>query len=154
MIEERARVDSVHGDWVTVTAGAKQGCATCAEGKGCAGGVLGKLANRKDRHVQVSNPQQLEVRPGDWVRIGLDESALVSGAMAVYLLPLLAMIAMAAMAHLGGAGEGMTTLLALAALAGGFVIAAWLQRQPGTAQRHRPVLLGAGSACSPENQLA
>ncbi|MBR9813266.1 SoxR reducing system RseC family protein [bacterium] len=149
MIEERARVDSVHDHLVTVTAGAKQGCATCAEGKGCAGGVLGKLANRKDRRVQVSNPHGLHVKPGDWVRIGLDESALVRGALTVYLLPLVAMLVVAAAANLAGAGEGLTTLLAIAALAAGFMLAARLQRKPDAAQRHRPVLLGAGQACSP-----
>ena len=146
MIEERARVDSVHDGLVTVTAGAKQGCPTCAEGKGCAGGVLGKLANRKDRRVQVSNPDGIAVRPGDWVRIGLDESALVQGALLVYLLPLLALIVVAGVLHAAGAGEGVITLAALLALVGGFAVAAWLQRKPEAQQRHRPVLLGPGSA--------
>lgn len=146
MIEERARVDSVHDGLVTVTAGAKQGCPTCAEGKGCAGGVLGKLANRKDRRVQVGNPHGIDVRPGDWVRIGLDEAALVQGAVLVYLLPLLALIVVAGVLHAAGAGEGLITVSALAALAGGFVVAARLQRKPEAQRRHRPILLGSSPA--------
>lgn len=142
MIEERARVEGVHDGLITVTAGAKQGCPTCAQGQGCAGGVLGKLANRKNRRVQVGNPRGIAVQPGDWVRIGLDEAALVQGAMLVYLLPLVALLLAAAVLHAAGAGEGVITICALLALVGGFLFAARLQRSPQAQRRHQPVLLG------------
>lgn len=146
MIEERAQVQGVHNGLVMVTAGAKQGCPTCAQGRGCAGGVLGRLANRKTRRVHVGNPQGIAVQPGDWVRIGLDESALVKGAMLVYLLPLVAMLLAAALLHAAGAGEGVITVGALLALVGGFWFAARLQRSPQAQQRHQPVLLGPSQA--------
>lgn len=131
----------VHDGAVTVVAGAKQGCPTCAEGRGCAGGVLGRLANRKQRRVRADNPEHLDVRAGEAVLIGLDEQALVRGAALVYLMPLLAMIVAAVLAQWSGAGEGVTTLIGAAALVLAFALAARWQRAPDAARRYAPRLL-------------
>lgn len=154
MIEERAVVTEVHDGAVTVVAGAKQGCPTCAQGRGCAGGVLGRLANRKQRRVRAANPQKMDVSAGDLVLIGLDESALVRGAALVYLMPLLALIVAAGVAQLLGAGEGVTTLVGGLALVAGFAVAAATQRAPDAAHRYAPRLLRRASLAEACNDTA
>ncbi|MGD9388719.1 MAG: SoxR reducing system RseC family protein [Gammaproteobacteria bacterium] len=105
MITETGRVLEVHGEWALVACQRQVECARCAEGRGCGGGVLGKLLGDRLHKVRaVTGP--VAVAPGDQVLIGLGEDAVLRAALVVYLVPLLAALAGGVAAGVGlGAGE-------------------------------------------------
>lgn len=150
MITETGRVLEVEGDWAWVACRRQVECARCAEGRGCGGGVLGKLLGDRLHKVRAATGA-VAVEPGDQVLIGLSEEAVMRAAAAVYLVPLLlALAGGVAVATLAGGGD----LAALAGAAGGLVLGlGWARRY---SRRHaadsalQPVILrltgGAGCA--------
>ncbi len=94
MIEERATVSSVDGDFATVTTQRESSCGTCAARGACGTSALSRLLGTRRSELRVLNP--IGARPGDEVVIGLDESAFTRTALAFYLVPLLGLIGAAA----------------------------------------------------------
>jgi sigma-E factor negative regulatory protein RseC len=90
MIEETAWVVEREGDYVWVEAERKSTCGQCAARKGCGTGALANVLGRRPMRMKARNT--VDARTGDQVIIGLQESALIKGSIAVYLLPLVAMM--------------------------------------------------------------
>ena len=150
MITETGRVLEVDGGWALVACRRQVECARCAEGRGCGGGVLGKLLGDRLHKVRAATGS-VPVAPGDQVLIGLGEDAVLRAAVVVYLVPLLAALAGgAATGVLLGAGE----LGTIAGAVAGFLLGLHWAR--GYGRRHaadaalQPVVLrrtdGAGCA--------
>jgi len=129
--------------WVETQAStACGGCQT----ESCGTGAVTRFLSRRTRRIQVLNPLQAQV--GERVRIGLAESALLQGALWVYLAPLLTFfIAASAMQWWLGTGhEGIVTLAGLSGLALGLSAAYYAQRRQVTRQpAHQPTII----ACLP-----
>lgn len=153
MITETGRVLQVEGDWAWVACRRQVECARCAEGRGCGGGVLGKLLGDRLHKVRAATGS-VAVEPGDQVLIGLGEDAVMRAAAAVYLVPLLlALAGGVAAATLARGGD----LAALAGAVAGLVLGLGWAR--GYSRRHaadsalQPVILrltdGAGCAGKP-----
>lgn len=107
MIEENGVVVAVRPGVAVVETRRRATCDACSANRGCGTAVLGKvLGNRRNR---VTALDDVGVGVGDEVALGLGESALVRGSMAVYLVPLLGLIGGA------GIGEMMSVRLAVAA---------------------------------------
>jgi sigma-E factor negative regulatory protein RseC len=104
LITETGRVLEVEGEWAWVECRRQVECARCAEGRGCGGGLLGRLLGDRLHKVRAARGS-VAVAPGDQVLIGLGEEVVLRAAAAVYLVPLLLALA-------GGAAAG--------ALAGGW----------------------------------
>jgi len=137
MIEQYATVVRLEGDRAWITAERESSCGQCSLRKGCGTAVLANVLGRRSVNLWALNP--LQAQPGERVVVGLDESAMLRGAMAVYLVPLLALILGAGLL----AGQGDT-----AAIAGGVVgfLAGlfWLRRFHQRIQydpRFQPVIL-------------
>ncbi len=118
MIEENGIVVATTGEeaWVETSRGSS--CGSCSA-KGCGTGALSQVLGRHTQKLRVKNP--IGATSGEGVVLGIDESALLRGSLAVYLVPLLALLGGGllgeALAHaLGIAGEGMTILSAIAAV--------------------------------------
>jgi len=111
MLEEVAVV--LHGDGARawVAAGTSSACARCASGHGCGAAALSRLFARRSRELQVRDP--IGVQAGERVVIGVDESALLAAAAALYLPPLLGLVAGALV------GSAVTTGADAGALFGG-----------------------------------
>ncbi len=97
MIEEKAIVTRCEGKYIWVQTQRKSSCGHCSAKNTCGTSVLAKVLGNKLAHVRCLNPHhddlnQLTLAPGDQVIIGLQESALLSGSLLVYLLPLVSMI--------------------------------------------------------------
>jgi len=92
LITETGRVLQVEGEWALVACRRQVECARCAEGRGCGGGVLGKLLGDRLHQVRAATGA-VPVATGDRVLIGLSEDAVLRAAAAVYLVPLLAALA-------------------------------------------------------------
>lgn len=90
MIEETAVVVKCEGDYAWVEAQRKSSCDQCQVKKGCGTSVLARVVGQKSSRMRVLN--SLQVREGESVLIGLHESAMLSGSMAVYLVPLLSLL--------------------------------------------------------------
>jgi sigma-E factor negative regulatory protein RseC len=125
VIEEQATVvrSDEQGVWVELQR--QSACGHCAARSGCGTAVLGKVLGKRLSRVRAVNKQS--VKAGDRVIIGIRESALVRGSMAVYLVPLLTMIvsALAGRWFFGAKDEPMIILSGLAGLLAGFL---WLRR--------------------------
>ncbi|GAB6041649.1 SoxR reducing system RseC family protein [Endothiovibrio diazotrophicus] len=113
MIEENARVVAVEGEVAWVEAERKSACGSCEAKGGCGTGSLSQVFGTRSNRMRVLNT--VGAAPGDTVVIGIEESALVRGSVAVYLVPLLALLA-------GGVfGEHMAGQLSIAVQVGGVV---------------------------------
>jgi sigma-E factor negative regulatory protein RseC len=118
VIEESGLIVATVGDEAWVETSRRSSCGSC-EAKGCGTGALSQVLGRRTQRLQVKNPIGAAV--GDQVVLGIEESALLKGSLAVYLVPLLALLAgglfgevMAAQMALPA--EGMSILFALLAL--------------------------------------
>lgn len=127
MIEETGLVVEAKGEIAWVETSRKTSCGSC-EAKGCGTGALSKVLGRKSQRMQVKNP--IDAKPGEQVVLGISESALIKGSLAVYLVPLLALLAgglfgelMATQMQWGE--EGTTIIFALIGLGLSLL---WLQR--------------------------
>lgn len=88
MIEEQAVIARVEDNQAWVEGARKSACGGCAQQ--CATSLLNKYWGH--RKIQLNVDANIALAPGDRVVIGIDERALVSGALWVYLLPLAALI--------------------------------------------------------------
>ncbi len=102
MIEQVATVVRLEGDRAWITAERESSCGQCSLRKGCGTAVLANVLGKRSVNLCALNPVQAQ--PGERVIIGLDENAMLRGAVAVYLVPLLALIAGAGL--LAGQGDG------------------------------------------------
>ncbi|MCR4298460.1 MAG: SoxR reducing system RseC family protein, partial [Gallionella sp.] len=89
MLETRAIVVQVDGQYAFVQANQGNGCGQCS-GKGCGTGKLSQLFCSKPRQFQVDNPVNAGV--GDEVIVSVAEGAVLRGIGLVYLLPLLLLL--------------------------------------------------------------
>jgi sigma-E factor negative regulatory protein RseC len=150
LITETGRVLQVEGDWAWVACQRQVQCQRCAEGRGCGGGVLGRLLGDRLHKIRAATGS-VAVAPGDQVLIGLGEDVVLRAAAAVYLVPLLlALAGGAAAAGLAGGGD----LAAIAGAAAGLLLGlrwarAYSRRNAANASL-QPVILrrtdGAGCA--------
>lgn len=150
MITETGRVIGVDGEWAWVACKRQVECARCAEGRGCGGGVLGRLLGDRLHEVRVAIGS-VEVAPGDQVLIGLGEDAVMRAAAAVYLVPLVtALCGGIAAAALAGGGDLAAMLGAAAGLVAGLAWARGYSRRHAASTALQPVILrrSAGPGCA------
>lgn len=143
LITERARVLRVADGVAWVQCESQSGCARCAAGEGCGGGLFAKLLRGRLEELPVTLPAD-RVRdplPGDWLLIGLSTSAVQSASLLMYGLPLAGLLAGA----MGSAFMLANDLVALAGALLGLSAGLWLARRQatklGSDGRLRPVLL-------------
>ncbi|WP_024327140.1 SoxR reducing system RseC family protein [Thioalkalivibrio sp. AKL19] len=138
-IREQGTVLSVEGHAARVRIERQSTCGSCSARTGCGSGVLSEVLGRKAVEVSIGHPGTLQ--PGDTVTLGIRDQALVSGALAMYLLPLAGLVAAPALLMLlaPGLGEGAHLLAGLAGFTAGlFGVRVWLRRR---APDLAPVLL-------------
>lgn len=150
MITETGRVIGVEGEWARVACRRQVECQRCAEGRGCGGGVLGRLLGDRLHEIRAATGA-VDVVPGDQVVIGLGEDAVMRAAAAVYLVPLLlALAGGAGAAALSGGGDMPAILGAVAGLILGLRWARAYGRRNAASTALQPVILrrtdGAGCA--------
>lgn len=93
MLRETGHVESVQEGFAWVVCASRADCKLCAEGRGCGGGLLGRMLGDRLHRVRVTSPHG-GLLAGDRVEISLQESALVLGAIAAYGLPLFGFLAL------------------------------------------------------------
>ena len=82
MLLETGRVEVVQEQFAWVACAARSDCQRCREGKGCGGGLLGRLLGDRLHRVRACHDGRA-LQTGDRVELGLAETALVRGAFKV-----------------------------------------------------------------------
>lgn len=143
MIEERAIVQSVIDGAVLIRPISPANCPRCAEGRGCGGGLLSRLAGPRRQFLSAEPASRMvpPLRAGEVVVVGLDESALVQASLLLWLAPLGAMVAAGVFAdRLLDATDILVAAFGMVGLAAGFLWVRW--RASGLdARRFRPRVL-------------
>lgn len=146
-IEEQGVVVAADEAWATIRVLRQSTCGSCSARSGCGNGVLSEVLGRRSLELRLVNSHRL--CHGDRVTLGIPDRALVSGALAMYLLPLLGLILIPVFMTLmlPGVGEGWLILVGLAGFALGLMgVRGWLRRQR---QRFSPVILAHESVSRP-----
>ncbi|KAB7627555.1 SoxR reducing system RseC family protein [Alkalilimnicola sp. S0819] len=139
MLREEGRVVAVADGVAWVETQRRATCDSCAVNKGCGTGAMAKALGRKPLRIRVID--ELGARIGEPVLIGLPEQALLSGSLAVYLVPLLLLLVFAALGDSLGRGQALVVLLGLVGLALGFAWVRLFGRRIARDPRYQPSLL-------------
>jgi len=145
MIEEYGRVVDVK-DGMAWIEGVRTGtCSACSMHGGCGAGAIAKMLGQRRLRLRALNRVDAEI--GEQVVIGIPETGLLYGSLAVYAVPLLALLGGAlagdrlATSWFAGPAEGGAIAGALAGLCAGF---AWLRHFSRRNRNHpayQPVVL-------------
>ncbi len=113
-IEGIARVVRVEGDLAWFEPEQTTSCGHCASSGSCVGGAsngIGSIASRIElRRFSLANPAHLRV--GERVVVGVDDRALIKGALTAYALPLLTALTAGGLAQ-EAAGNDLVTMAAM-----------------------------------------
>ena len=143
MIEETGRVVEVRDQFAWIETVPKTSCNSCSVRSGCGTSVLAKVLGRRHTLVRVANP--IGVVVGDRVVIGISESGLVRGSLAVYFVPLVGLFFGAVGSHYLADSTAYAEVASIfGALAGFLAGLAWVQRFSRRTEqdaRYQPVLL-------------
>jgi sigma-E factor negative regulatory protein RseC len=145
MIEETGQVVEVQGDFAWIESERSSTCGGCSVRNGCGTAALARVLGQRRVRLRVLN--HINARVGDTVVVGIAESGLVRGSLAVYVVPLAA--------FLGGALTGQflgdyffaveSDIAAISGAAAGLVAGlAWLKRfsrATATDASFQPVIL-------------
>ncbi len=145
MIEETGQVVEVSGDYAWVETEPATSCGSCSARTGCGTSVLATLFGRRRAPVRALN--RAGARAGEQVVIGISESSLVRGSLAVYLAPLVCLLAgavagrYAGMALLSGHAELTSIAGAVTGLLAGLAWLRFFSQASGRDERYQPVVL-------------
>jgi len=145
VIEESGQVVEVQGEFAWIESERTSTCGGCAVRKGCGTSAIAKVLGQRRVRLRVLN--RINASVGDDVVIGIAESGLVRGSLAVYAAPLLGLFAGALAGQLLGTQVfGMSSdLLAIGGAISGFVAALiWLKRFSRRTEKdtaYQPVVL-------------
>ncbi|MCG6901023.1 MAG: SoxR reducing system RseC family protein [Gammaproteobacteria bacterium] len=129
MIEEVGQVVAVQGEFAWIESERTSTCGSCAVRKGCGTSAIAQVLGQRRVRLRVLN--RIHARVGDNVVIGIAESGVVRGSLAVYAAPLLGLFSGALAGQVLGSVvlELQSDLPAVAGAIAGFIAAlAWLKR--------------------------
>lgn len=147
MIEESAQVVAVEGasgEYVWVETQRQSTCGGCAANQACGTATLAKVLGTRRTRVRAINQGGAQV--GDRVIVGIDETALIRGSLAVYAMPLLTLLAGGIVGallseRLQVTGESLTLGLGIAGLLAGLLWLKGFTRRIRDDSRYQPVVL-------------
>lgn len=95
MTEEIAHVVALEGDSVILESQIKSTCSGCSQVDSCANGQVAKALPSKKLTFKVKR-NEIDVKVGDCVVLGITEGDMLLSAAQVYLMPLLGLLAFSA----------------------------------------------------------
>jgi sigma-E factor negative regulatory protein RseC len=117
-VEGLAKVVAVEGAVAWLEPEQTTSCGGCASSQACGADVFGSRLHA--RRFPLDNLHELKV--GDRVVIGVQESTLVKASMTAYAIPLVTMLGAGVVAHLMGLGDGLTLLSTVVGLGVGLLL--------------------------------
>jgi sigma-E factor negative regulatory protein RseC len=158
MIEETARVVKVSDRYAWVETEPATACGGCTARSGCGTPVLARVLGRRRTVLRV--PNTVTAMAGDHVVLGISESGLVRGSIAVYMAPLAALFAGALCGYFLARGvwadysEPASILGAVAGLAAGLAWLGYFSRVAAGDRRYQAVILRHTHAIGHSNPAA
>lgn len=128
MIENIAEVVRQEHDHIWLQGTTISGCARCDAGRGCGGGIFGKLVRRRMAGFAVP-ADDWHLQAGDVVVVGLTEGVLLRATLLTYLLPLTLLFAGGVIGQLWFAREWASIALAGLGLVAGIMLLRPAQQQ-------------------------
>ena len=145
MIEESGKVVAVEGDFAWIEHERTTACGGCTVRKGCGTSAIAKMFGQRRLRLRVLN--RINAHVGDTVVVGISESGLLRGSLAVYAAPLAGLFAGALAGHFAGTQllASGSDLMAVGGAFTGFLAALfWLRRFSRTTEKDaacQPVVL-------------
>ena len=143
MIEEHAVVVGVEHELALLEVVRRSSCAMCGQTRGCGISLWGRLFGHRNNIFRAVN--QIGVKQGDSVIVGVDERALLRSSLAAYGIPLLTLLIGALFGNALGGENAPRDLYAVIGAATGLVLGLlWLKAHAsgrGLDPRYRPVIL-------------
>jgi len=143
MIEEQARISEIEGDYAWVEVERRSACGSCAVKSGCGTSTLSSVLGRRISRIKVRN--SIAAGLGDSVVVGIPDSALLQGSLAVYAAPLLSMLLFAVLGEQlmnnSQWGEISSIFGGLFGLSLGFFWLRYYSRRILKTPHHQPVIL-------------
>ncbi|CAA6604056.1 Positive regulator of sigma E activity [Rhodospirillaceae bacterium LM-1] len=118
-VEGLAKVVAIEGAVAWLEPEQTTSCGGCASSLACGASAFGNRLHA--RRFPLDNVHELKV--GDRIVIGVQESTLVTASMTAYAIPLVTMLGGGIIAHLAGFGDGVAILASVAGLAAGLFLA-------------------------------
>ncbi len=144
MLETQAVVVRIEDGVTYVQSERPSGCGHCSAQGGCASGTLAQIFGTGRTAFAASNG--VDARVGESVIIGVEEGALLSSTVAVYLVPLVLLIAGAALGTAVSRPAGNPDLYSVIGAVSGLVLGTvWIRLFSATRRtrsRYRPTILG------------
>lgn len=138
MIEQSGIVERVENGNAWVATEVRSACGHCSQ-KGCTSSLFAEMLGNRRNSLRVED--NLGLRPGESVVIGVPDAVLTQAALLAYLAPVVALVAAAAAVSSLGAGDLYAALAGLAGLGLGFwMVRGWTGRAANQA-RFSPLLL-------------
>lgn len=139
MIEEQAIVVRVEGDCAHLEVERSQPCGLCGTTRGCGMSLFGRLLNRYHGSFSAQNTLQLSV--GDRVVVAIEENALLSSALTIYLIPLLLICMGGYLGAAQGVSRAQSDLYGLIGAVAGLLLGLAIVRKISAAAHPRPSML-------------
>ncbi|NOR41332.1 MAG: Fis family transcriptional regulator [Gammaproteobacteria bacterium] len=145
MIEETGRIVEVEGVFAWIEGERTSTCGGCTARNGCGTAAIAKVLGKRRLRLRVIN--RINARVGDNVVIGISESGLLRGSLAVYAVPLLGLFMGALIGTVldGQFFSAGSDILSIAGAAAGFAAGlGWLKRfsrATGSDTAWQPVVL-------------
>jgi sigma-E factor negative regulatory protein RseC len=146
MLKEQGVVVSVDEHFAWIQTQRKSGCGHCSSNQECGTASLAQVFGRKQAHIKVVN--DLAAKVGDQVIIGVEEQALVTGSLLLYLLPLISLFivavtyqTLATTVTFLPSAEIFTALAGLCGLFGGLFFVKYLTKKIANNTRYQPAIL-------------
>ncbi len=145
MLEEQGVVVELNDDFIWVRTKRKSSCQQCSAKSSCGTGALSEYLGRKESDVRVIKNQA--VRIGDYVTIGVEETALLTGSLLLYIAPLFMMFSFAiGYEYLSNilklpTQEFFVILAGLLGLGSGFLLTHFISRQYFNTPHHQAIII-------------
>jgi sigma-E factor negative regulatory protein RseC len=145
MIEETGTVVEVEGAFAWIESERTNTCGGCSARNGCGTAAVAKVLGKRRLRLRVIN--RISARVGDNVVIGISESGLLRGSLAVYAVPLLGLFMGALIGSILDSqlfSVGSDTLSIAGAAAGFTAGLVWLKRfsrATGADTAYQPIVL-------------
>lgn len=145
MLEETGRIVALDGEFAWVESERTSTCGSCSVRRGCGTSAIAKVLGNRQLQLRAVNQAGADV--GDQVVIGISETGLVRGSLAVYAVPLATLLGGAIAGHFlaGRFGPENPDIAAIVCALAGFLAGiAWLRnfsRRTMTDRAWQPVIL-------------
>jgi len=143
MIIESGKIVAVESDGVWVETANQSACGRCAARKGCGQSLLVQVDGHRSYIKAAWNGHQAQdFREGEFIRIGVHETAVLRGSLIAYCLPLAGLVGGATLGNAINFSEPGVVAVSIAGLALAAIIVRGLSRFYKNDERFQPVVIG------------